>query len=145
MKNNKSPGIDSLTGDVFIFLGGKSAKQITTILYQILNTEEIWVDRKETKMTILHKTGDKWVFENYRPISLLSHMFTQLLQKWTGKDSDENQPREQAGFRKGYLTVDYLQTINQLIEKWNRFNMPLCIGHIDYEKAFDTIEHTALF
>ena len=29
---------------------------------------------------------------------------------------DENQPRTQACFRKGYLAVEYLQTISQLIE-----------------------------
>ena len=58
---------------------------------------------------------------------------------------DENQPREQAGFRKGYSTVDHLQTINQLIEKCNEFKSPLCIGYIDYKKAFDSIEHKAVF
>ena len=58
---------------------------------------------------------------------------------------DENQAREQAGFRKGYSTVDHLQTINRLIEKFNEFNRPLCIGYIDYEKAFDSIEHKAIF
>ena len=51
---------------------------------------------------------------------------------------DKNQPR--AGFRKGYSTVDHLQTINQLIEKCNESKRPLCIGYIDYEKAFDSIE-----
>ena len=30
---------------------------------------------------------------------------------------DENQAREQDGFKKGYSTVYHLQTINQLIEK----------------------------
>ena len=58
---------------------------------------------------------------------------------------DENQPKEQAGFRTGYSTVDHLQTINQLIEKCNEFKRPLCIGYIDYEKAFDSIEHKAIF
>ena len=62
---------------------------------------------------------------NYRLISLLSHMyklFTRILQKRKKKERkkkkvlDENQPREQTGFRKGYSTVDHLQTINQLIE-----------------------------
>ena len=46
---------------------------------------------------------------------------------------------------KGYSTVDHLQTINQLIEKCNEFKRPLCIGYIDYEKAFDFIEHKAIF
>ena len=54
---------------------------------------------------------------------------------------DENQPREQAGFRKGYSTTDHLQALNQIIEKSNEYNLPLCIGFIDYEKAFDTVEH----
>ena len=58
---------------------------------------------------------------------------------------DENQPREQAGFRKGYSTVDHLQTINQLIEKCNELKRPLCIGYIDYEQTFDSIEHEAIF
>ena len=58
---------------------------------------------------------------------------------------DENQPREQAGFRKGCSTTDHLQALNQLIEKSNEYNLPLCIGFIDYEKAFDTVEHFAVF
>ena len=58
---------------------------------------------------------------------------------------DENQPREQAGFRKGYSTVDHLQTINQPTEKCNEFKRPRCIGYIDYEKAFHSIEHKAIF
>ena len=58
---------------------------------------------------------------------------------------DENQQREQAGFRKGYSTTDHLQALNQIIEKSNEYNLPLCIGFIDYEKAFDTVEHFAIF
>ena len=57
---------------------------------------------------------------------------------------DENQPREQVGFRKGYSTVDHLQTTNQLIEKCNEFKRLLCIGYIDFQKAFDSIEHEAI-
>ena len=92
--------------------------------------------------------------KTYRPISLLSHMyklFTRILPKKKKKKKkrkrvlDGNQPREQASFRKGDSTVDHLQTINQLIEKCNEFNRHLCIGYIDYEKAFDSIEHEVIF
>ena len=32
-----------------------------------------------------------------------------------------------------------------MIEKCNEFNLPLCVGYIDYEKAFDSVEHFAIF
>ena len=35
--------------------------------------------------------------------------------------------------------------VNQVIEKCNEFNLPLCVGYIDYEKAFDSVEHFAIF
>ncbi|GFO14426.1 endonuclease-reverse transcriptase [Plakobranchus ocellatus] len=57
---------------------------------------------------------------------------------------DENQPREQASFRKNFSTTDHLQALNQLIEKCNEYNLPLCLGFIDYEKAFDSVEHAVI-
>ncbi|GFO45798.1 retrovirus-related pol polyprotein from type-1 retrotransposable element r2 [Plakobranchus ocellatus] len=57
---------------------------------------------------------------------------------------DENQPREQAGFRKNFSTTDHLQALNQLIEKCNEYNLPLCLGFIDYEKAFDSVEYETI-
>ena len=99
-------------------------------------------------MIILHKKGDMRDIKNYRPISLLSHMyklFTRILPKKMVRALDENQPREQSGFRKGYSTVDHLQTISQLIKKCNEFKRSLCIGYIDYEKAVDSVEQKAIF
>ncbi|GFR83492.1 endonuclease-reverse transcriptase [Elysia marginata] len=32
-----------------------------------------------------------------------------------------------------------------VIEKSNEYNLPLCAGFIDYEKAFDSVEHFAIF
>ena len=73
-------------------------------------------------------------------------LFTQILQKRIERVLDENQPRQQSGFRKkGYSTVYHLQTINQLIEICNEFKRSLCIGYVDYEKAFDSTEHESIF
>ena len=58
---------------------------------------------------------------------------------------DENQPREQAGFRSAFSTMDHLHALNQVIEKANEYNLELCVSYIDYEKAFDSVEHKDLF
>ena len=72
-------------------------------------------------------------------------LFTRILQKRLEKVLDENQPREQGGFTKGYSNVAHLQTINQLIEICNEFKRPLCIGYIGFGHTFDSIEHEAIF
>ena len=37
------------------------------------------------------------------------------------------------------------EALNQIIEKSNEHNLPRRIAFIDYKKAFDTIEHFAIF
>ncbi|GFO49158.1 endonuclease-reverse transcriptase [Plakobranchus ocellatus] len=46
--------------------------------------------------------------------------------------------------KKNFSTTDHLQASNQLIEKCNEYNLLLCLGFIDYEKAFDSVEHAAI-
>ena len=57
----------------------------------------------------------------------------------------QNQPRDQAGFRRKFSTIDHIYTLNQIIEKTNEYNLPLYVGFIEYEKAFDSVEHFAIF
>ena len=120
MKQNKAPGNDKLTCDIIKLGGNEAIKQITKIFNTILKSKKIPPEWKEAKVIILHKKGDMRDIKNYRPISLLSHMyklFTRVLQKRMETILDANQPREQAGFRKGFATTDHLHSINQVIEK----------------------------
>ena len=55
------------------------------------------------------------------------------------KKLDENQPREQAGFRSKYSTTDHIHAINQLKEKCREYNTLLYVAFVDYEKAFDSV------
>ena len=41
--------------------------------------------------------------------------------------------------------MDHLHALNQVIEKANEYNLELCVGFIDYDKAFDSVEHNDLF
>ena len=148
MKRHKAQGVDGITSDIIKLGGPIVLTYLINIFNNILKTKQSPDSWHEAKIVILFKKGDPKDIKNYRPISLVSHsykIFTRLLQTRIERTLDENQPREQAGFRKGYSTTDHLQALNQIIEKSNECNLPLCIGFIDYEKAFDTVEHFAIF
>ena len=140
--------MDGITSDIIKLGGPIVLTYLTNIFNNVLKTKQIIDSWHKAKIVILFKKGDPKDIKNYRPISLLSHtykIFTKLLQTRIERTLDENQSREQAGFRKGYSTKDHLQALNQIIEKSNEYNLPLCIDFIDYEKAFDTSEHFAIF
>ena len=148
MKKNKAQGLDEISKDILEEGGDEVITQLVKLFNQIITKKCIPQSWKEAKIILLHKKGDKADIKNYRPISLLSHLykiFTKILQNRLKKELDEHQPREQAGFREGFSTMDHLLAINQLIEKSNEYQLDLCIGFIDYEKAFDSIEHPDLY
>ena len=63
--------------------------------------------------------------------NLLAIKYVQTVQKIVTtrleKKLDENQPREQAGFRSKYSTTDHIHAINQLKEKCREYNIPLYV------------------
>ena len=94
------------------------------------------------------KKGDPKDIKKNRSIRFLSHsykIFMKHSQTRIAKTVDKNQPREQEGFQKDLSTSDHLQALNQTIEKSNEYNLLLCTGSIDYEKAFDKTERFAIF
>lgn len=93
---------------------------------------------------LIFKKGHKYKLDNYRPISLssiISKIFTKLIEIRFEEQLIYQQPREQAGFRKNFTTIDHLHTINQVIEKCNEYEQELYLAFIDYTKAFDSPDH----
>ena len=85
---------------------------MVTLFNDILKEKRIPNEWKEAKVIFLFKKGDKNEVKNYRPISLLLHMykiFLRVLNNRIVRVLDENRTREQAGFRKGYSTTDHVQ------------------------------------
>ena len=67
-----------------------------------------YYSRKGTKKT--------YKFACYH-IQCMCKLFTQIITNKLEKELDENQPREQSGFRSKYSTTDHIHAINQLKEK----------------------------
>ena len=128
MSKRKSPGPDDITSDMFILGGETVLKYLTKTFNEILTTTQIPPTWDEAKVIIIYKKGDPGDIKNYKPISLLSHsykLFTRLLQTRMENILDQNQPRDQAGFRRKFSTIDHIYTLNQIIEKTNEYNLPL--------------------
>ncbi|GBP97894.1 hypothetical protein EVAR_63915_1 [Eumeta japonica] len=55
---------------------------------------------------------------------------------------DEQQPVEQAGFKRSFSTRDHIHTVKQILEKYNEYNKNVYMVFIDYIKAFDSLSHS---
>jgi len=144
MKDGKAPGKDEIPIELIKEAGYETCVEIAKLFTKCLKKREVPEDWNSAIIILLHKKGDKSDLNNYRPISLISHMsklFTRVIKCRIEKQLDEHQPREQAGFRRGYSTTDHLQVLTQVIEKSNEYKRPLYIAFVDYEKAFDSVEH----
>ncbi|KAA5564340.1 reverse transcriptase family protein, partial [Pseudomonas aeruginosa] len=147
LKNNKAPGEDGITTEL-LTAGGTP---VLKVLQKLFNSSLL--DGKPPQawnrgvVILFFKKGDKTLLKNYRPIALLSHvykLFSRVITKRLERRFDDFQPTEQAGFRKGYSTIDHIHTLRQIVQKTEEYNRPLCLAFVDYEKAFDSVETWAV-
>ena len=52
---------------------------------------------------------------------------------------------ELIAYRQGFSTEDYLISLALLLEASAEWNVPLWLGLVDFERAFDTVEHAPLW
>lgn len=78
-------------------------------------------------------------------VSQLYKWFAKIILNRISSILDEHQSTTQAGFRSGFSTTDNIFVVEQIIEKCQEFNQPLFLAFIDYNKAFDSIEHPFLW
>lgn len=85
-------------------------------------------DWKRTTISVIHKSGDTRLPNNYRPISiipLLYKLFARLLYNRLESHLDGYQTPDQAGFRRTYNTADHLFTTSIIYERCDEWQLPL--------------------
>ncbi|GBP46097.1 LINE-1 retrotransposable element ORF2 protein [Eumeta japonica] len=143
-KLDKAPGSDLITNELLKTTLPVMIPRLTNLFNEILETETIPEDWTKSTIILLHKKGDKEDIGNYRPISLTSNIykiFSKIILNRITNTLDENQPKEQAGFRSKFSTIDHIHTLRQILQKYSEYNKTYHIGFVDFNKAFDTLEH----
>ena len=143
IKKGKAPGPHYITLDLTRAVDDPMHIRLIQLFKECLMKSKTPEEWNKAILILLHKKGDPRDMNNQRPISLLNviyKIFTRIITNRIADKLDENQPREQAGFRRGYSTIDHLQTVNQVIEKTNEYKIPLVVALVDYTKAFDSVE-----
>ena len=150
LKANKAAGPDGLVSEMFKC----SLDEIMPFLLKLFNSmftsgvfPEMW-----TKSTIvpLHKKGSYNNADNFRGISLTSvfskvfiGILNERLKVWS--DTHNIITEEQAGFRKGYSTIDNAFILQTLIQKYLTKKRKLYVAFIDFRKAFDSVDRCIMW
>ena len=100
-----------------------------------------------TRLMVIFK-GNAKLSSNYRPIAItpiLYKFFSRMLCERIQTTLMSQQSSDQAAYRAGCNTEDHLLTVILMTELCNEWRSELWLGLIDFEEAFDTVEHDVLW
>jgi len=143
LKINKSPGLDGLTPEFYMYFKDVIAEPLHEMLIETYQEGELPDTLKKAVVTLIFKKGDEMKLENYRPIALsnydykiLAFILASRIQCVISSIVNENQT---AYIRKRYLGTN-VRLIQDVFEYCNHTNNPGIIVGLDLEKAFDSLE-----
>ncbi|EYC37504.1 hypothetical protein Y032_0784g2336 [Ancylostoma ceylanicum] len=115
VKNRTAPGPDRIRPEHLKNLPTALVSTLARLFTRYLSECKVPTQWKTSRTVLLYKKGDPQDMGNYRPICLLSvvyKLFTRVILNRIERTLDEGQPCEQAGFRKGFSTIDHIYTLS---------------------------------
>ena len=148
-KLGKASGPTSIPGNILQLIKFEIATPLSRIINQSIETGIHPEKLKLASVIPVYKKGSKLSTSNYRPISLLSNLnkiFEKIMFQrcYNFIESNEILYEHQYGFRKKYSTGHALINISEQI-RTALDNNKYAIGvFVDFQKAFDTVDHNIL-
>ena len=148
-QKNKTPGNDGLTVEFYLEFWPILAKPLVNCLNFAHYYGELSNSQKQALITLLEKKDkDRRFIKNWRPISLIN-VDVKIASKVIAKRLEPLLPdlihNNQNAFIRGRSIFDAVRTIDDVLEYAKITNKSGILVTIDFEKAFDSLNHTYLF
>ena len=142
LKNNKAPGADGITAELFKQGGTQLKNRMHRLILRIWVDEELPHEWNFGIICPILKKGDPMTCSNYRGISLLNtayKIFSYILYARLSEHTERIIGRYQCGFRKGKSTTNQIFTVSQIMEKTVEYQIGVHHLFIDFKSAYDSI------
>ena len=146
--NRKSAGCDGIPITLLKAGGEEAVKVMTGLCNSIWKRKEWPTDWMKSVYVPIYQKGDKQECGNYRTIALSSHaskVLLRIIQRRLEVFIIPELPIEQAGFRRGRGTRDHIANLRWMMEKAREHQRDLYMCFVDYNKAFDCVDHEILW
>ena len=148
MSKRKCADRAGIIAEMFLYGGDCLLEYLVEFFNGIINTGEVPANWKESFFILLHKGGPTADPNNWRPIAILRivyKIFARMIYGRIKETLNLRQSDEQYGFRADRSTNDALIIAESMVGKCLEYNTELWIVSVDLKKAFDRVEHKALF
>ena len=146
LKTNKSPGSDGITTDFYkIFWKDIKTFFLKSINYSYENGNLTALQRQGIVNLIPKKDKELFNLDNWRPLSLLNTDYkiaTKAIANRIKPVLSSIISDSQTGFLKNRYIGENIRTIYDIIDHLNETNTPGLLFFADFEKAFDSLDHS---
>lgn len=147
LKNNKAPGPDEVPAELIKLLDDRGITVLHRFFNRMYETGQYPTQWISSTFIPLPKKNNARKCDQYRLISLMSHtlkLFLKIIHQRIFKKCEQTISDSQFGFRQGLGTREALVATQVLVQNCydQRKNVIMCF--IDFEKAFDRVQHQKL-
>ena len=147
-KPNKQPGPDGITMELIKWLDNANRRVLLNLIKSWWESKSVPTALFLARNISIFKKGDTDIASNYRPISLLNNfykLYMIMIRARMQEATEEILSRTQYGFRP-HRSISHTIYILKRIEDYSEIKgAHLSIALLDWEKAFDKIQHDKLF
>ena len=146
MKNRKSPGNDGLTKEFYVCFFNEISPLLIDVLNHSHHTGQLSSSQRQALITLIEKKEkDKSYIKNWRPISLINvdaKLASKVLAGRIKRVLPNIIKHDQTAYVTGRYIGESIHLISDMLEYTEENNIDGILFSADFEKAFDSVEHS---